>query len=137
MLSPCTVTVFSPSNVQGGLRILQQVQEEVTGEHSFRMSWMALGQLVAGQPQKYFLSFFLGSLEFAPGRDSGVLRIKSLCNLYSSPPATHPLILHICSARDHLPPLTGNNLSTRQPSDCLPINNLLKLNQSNLKRQQS
>lgn len=132
-----TVTVCSPSNVQRGLSILQQVQDEVTGEDWLRMSWMALGWLVVGQSQKYFLSFFLGSFEFAPGRESGVLRTKRLCNLCFSPPATHPLTLHICSARGRLPPLIGNNLSTKQPSDFLPVNKLLKLGQSNLKRQQS
>lgn len=67
-----------------------------------RMRWMVLGWFTAGQPQKSFLSFFLGSLEFAPSRDSEVLRTERLHNLYSSPPATHPLTLHICSARDHL-----------------------------------
>lgn len=91
---------------------------------------MAIGWLVAGQAQKYFLSFFLGSLEFAPGRDSEVLRTKKLYNLYFSPPATHPLTLHISSDREPLLPLIGNSLSTRQPSDCLPIHNLLNLKQS-------
>lgn len=102
-------------------------QDELDG---FRMAycWTAT---------KIFLSFFLGSLEFAPGRVSEVLRTKRLCHLYFSPPATYPLPLHICSARDHLPPFIGNKLGARQPSDCLPVNNLLTLKQSSLKRQQS
>lgn len=63
MLSPClqgdTVLIHSPSNAQGLLSILRHVQDETTAEDQLlRLSWMALGWLVAGWPQKLFFALF-------------------------------------------------------------------------------
>lgn len=68
---------------------------------------------------------FLGSFEFAVVMDSEMFRTKRLYNLYFSPSAAHPLRLHTCGVREHLPLLIGNTLSTTRPSDYLPINNPL------------